>query len=201
MKLLTIILAKNKGTKIMKVLDSLGAGFTSCLLGESRCDDQILNMLVMGKEKKEIVRTILEDDKANEILDSLEEKIKEDNTAIAFTIDIEDVEDKGANDMEYEAIHVIVDREEGDKVIKIAQENGAKGATVMHGRGAGINKKALFMNMTIEPEKDIVLMLVKKELSEKIKDAIYEQMNLDKESKGIIFSLVVSDVRGLVDQN
>ena len=55
--------------------------------------------------------------------------------------------------------------------------------------------------MTIEPEKDIVIMLIKKEISEKVKSAIYDAMNLDENSKGILFSLPVTDVRGLVEQN
>ena len=74
-------------------------------------------------------------------------------------------------------------------------------ATVVHGRGSGIQKKSVFLNMTIEPEKDIVIMLIKKEISEKVKSAIYDAMNLDENSKGILFSLPVTDVRGLVEQN
>lgn len=35
--------------------------------------------------------------------------------------------------------------------------------------------------MTIEPEKDIVLMLIKKELEETIKGKIYKEMELEKE--------------------
>ena len=54
--------------------------------------------------------------------------------------------------------------------------------------------------MTIEPEKDIVIMLIKKEISEDVKSAIYESMKLDENSQGILFSLPVSDVRGLVEQ-
>ena len=44
-------------------------------------------------------------------------------------------------------------------------------------------------------------MLVKKDLVESIRAAIYEQMNLEEENKGIIYSLPVMEVRGLIDQN
>ena len=57
------------------------------------------------------------------------------------------------------------------------------------------------MNMSIDPEKDIAIMLVKKDLVESIRAAIYEQMNLEEENKGIIYSLPVMEVRGLIDQN
>lgn len=55
--------------------------------------------------------------------------------------------------------------------------------------------------MNIEPEKDIVVMLIEKDLVEPIREAILEEMNLEKENKGIIYSLPVMDVRGLVGQN
>lgn len=44
-------------------------------------------------------------------------------------------------------------------------------------------------------------MLVKNDIAENIKDAIYDKMNLDKENKGIIYSLPVMEVRGLVEQS
>lgn len=55
--------------------------------------------------------------------------------------------------------------------------------------------------MNVEPEKDIVIMLVKNDIAENIKEAIYDKMNLNKENKGIIYSLPVMEVRGLVEQN
>ncbi len=55
--------------------------------------------------------------------------------------------------------------------------------------------------MTIEPEKDIVLILIKKELEETIKGKIYNEMELEKEGRGIIYSLPVNQVSGLVEQN
>lgn len=76
----------------------------------------------------------------------------------------------------------------------------ASGATLVHGRGAGREQKSILLNMNIEPEKDIVIMLVKKDLMNPIKNAIYEEMNLKDENKGIIYSLPVMEVRGLIEQ-
>ncbi|WP_276881718.1 transcriptional regulator [Anaerococcus tetradius] len=104
--------------------------------------------------------------------------------------------------MEYVCLYVIVDRHLGQKAIHIAQANGAGGATLIHGRGFAENiKSPIFFNMTIEPEKDIVLMLIKKELEETIKGKIYKEMELEKEGRGIIYSLPVNEVSGLVEQN
>ena len=88
------------------------------------------------------------------------------------------------------------------KAIHIAQEHGASGATVIHGIGSGETVKSkLFLSMNIEPEKDLVIMLVKKDLAPKIRQEIYEQMDLENEGRGIIYSLPVDHVAGLVEQN
>lgn len=198
MKLLTVILPRSKGSKMMKKLKKLGGRYITCIYGMSIADDQILSMLKMNKKRKEIVRALVENNEGENILDKFDLDFGKDNQSIAFTVGFDY---KGDEKMKYQAIYVIVDRHDGDKVIEIAQDNGANGATVMHGRGAGILEESTLMNMTIEPEKDIILMVVAIEKADKIKDAIYEKMNLKDPSKGIIFSLPVTDVRGLVEQN
>ena len=198
MKYLRIITPRSNGSKIMKQLSENGAKSINCLLAEGSANDHILEVLGIEKQKKEIVSALVNDNLIDDLLDFLKDKFDKKNTSIMFTTP---VDYKGEVNMEYEALYVIVDKANADKVIEISQKEGAKGATVVHGRGSGIQKKSVFLNMTIEPEKDIVLMLIKKEISERIKSAIYETMKLDENSKGIMFSLPVSDVRGLVDQN
>ena len=55
--------------------------------------------------------------------------------------------------------------------------------------------------MNIEPEKDLVIILVKKDMAEKIQKEIYDQMDLRSQGKGIIYSLPVNHVAGLVEQS
>ena len=198
MKYLRIITPRSKGSKIMNQLKEKGAKSISWLLAEGSANAHILEVLEIDKEKKEIVSALVNDDLVNDLLDQIKDKFDKKNTSIMFTTP---VDYKGEIDMEYEALYVIVNKENADKVIEISQKEGAKGATVVHGRGSGIQKKSVFLNMTIEPEKDIVIMLIKKEISEKVKSAIYDAMNLDENSKGILFSLPVTDVHGLVEQN
>lgn len=197
MKYLRIIIARSKGSKFMEKLEKYGAKSINCLLAEWSANKHILEILGIDKEKKEIVSALVNDDLVNGLLDDLENKFDKKNSSIMFTTP---VDFKGEINMEYEALYVIVNKENADKVIEISQAKGAKGAIVVHGRGSGIQKKSVFLNMTIEPEKDIVIMLIKKEISEDVKSAIYESMKLDENSQGILFSLPVSEVRGLVEQ-
>ena len=202
MQFLRVILPRVLGSDFMKVLKDDGAKAISCMYGYGSAPDAISNLLHVDKVKKEIVMAILDDESVKKILDDLSEKLDKTNTGIAFTSSLDYKGEDDLNfDIDYVALYVIVDRHEGQKAVHIAQENGARGATLVHGRGSAKEVKSILLNMNIEPEKDIVIMLVKKDLVEKIRDAIYEQMNLIEENKGIIYSLPVMEVRGLVEQN
>jgi len=57
-------------------------------------------------------------------------------------------------------IVTIVHKGWGSTVLEAAVASGARGGTVIPGRGAGINEKEKIFGMSIEPEKEIVLTLV-----------------------------------------
>lgn len=198
MKYIRIILPRGKGSEFMKELKDDGAFAISCFYGEGSAPSEILNMLHIDKRKKEIVTALFDEEKTNILFKKIDKKLRDVNTDIAFATAL----DGKDYNMEYVCLYVIVDRHLGQKAIHIAQENGARGATLIHGRGSAENiKSPIFLNMSIEPEKDIVLMLIKKELEETIKGKIYKEMELDKEGRGIIYSLPVNEVSGLVEQN
>ena len=197
MQLLRIILPRGKGSKFMNILKDHGATAIGCFYGEGSAPSEILYSLAIDKTKKEIVTALIEEESVKKVIEKVSEKLKAVNSAVAFSTSLE-----GENNMEYVCLYVIVDRHQGQKAIHIAQENGARGATVIHGRGSGeAVKSSLFLSMNIEPEKDLVIMLVKKDLVEKIQKEIYDQMDLASQGKGIIYSLPVNHVAGLVEQN
>lgn len=197
MQLLRIILPRGKGSKFMNILKDNGASAIGCFYGEGSAPSEILSALAIDKTKKEIVTALIEEESVKKIIGEISEKLQAVNSAVAFSTSLE-----GENNMEYVCLYVIVDRHQGQKAIHIAQENGARGATVIHGRGSGeAVKSKLFLSMNIEPEKDLVIMLVKKDMAEKIQKEIYDQMDLRSQGKGIIYSLPVNYVAGLVEQN
>lgn len=197
MQLLRIILPRGKGSKFMNILKNYRPTAIGCFYGEGAAPSEILSTLAIDKTKKEIVTALIKEEYVKKVIENISEKLAEVNSAVAFSTSLE-----GENNMEYVCLYVIVDRHQGQKAIHIAQDNGARGATVIHGRGLGEEVKSkLFLSMNIEPEKDLVIMLVKKDMAEKIQKEIYDQMDLRSEGKGIIYSLPVNHVAGLVEQN
>lgn len=137
MQLLRAILPRGKGSEFMKTINDDGAIVITCYYGYGSASESIQSKLKVNKIRKEIVMAILDDENAKIAMDELEEKLFKINTGVAFTSQLEY---KGESNLQcesnYQALYVIVDRHEGQKAVAIAQENGAKGATLIHGRGS-----------------------------------------------------------------
>lgn len=105
--------------------------------------------------------------------------------------------------MEYthELIVCIVNAGFSDTVMDAAKEFGARGGTVIHGRGTANKEAEKFFQITIQPEKELVLILVPKKLRDSILHALYKAVGLKTEGQGIAFSLPVDNAIGLFDGN
>ena len=98
----------------------------------------------------------------------------------------------------HEVIFVIVNSGYADDVMDIARELGVRGGTILSARGVAKEEAAAFFGITLHSEKEILMMVVEKEIRDTVLNAIYKEMGLAKPAQGIAFSLPVSDVAGLV---
>ena len=100
-------------------------------------------------------------------------------------------------DGQFDLIVVIVDSGRAEDVLEAARRAGAEGATIVHGRGSGIHEQKKIFNIPIEPEKDIVMILVPEQRTDGILDAVDAAVDLNKPGHGIGFVLPVKRVVGL----
>ena len=100
----------------------------------------------------------------------------------------------------HEVIFAIVDSGFADDVMDVARELGVRGGTILNARGVAREKEAAFFGITIQPEKEILMMVVEKDIKDDVLNALYQEMGMAKKAQGIAFSLPVSDVAGLVQQ-
>ena len=98
----------------------------------------------------------------------------------------------------HEVIFAIVNAGYAEEAMALARENGARGGTILNARGVAREKEAAFFGITIHAEKEILMLVVEKEIRDNILNALYKGMGMDKKAQGIAFSLPVSDVAGLV---
>ena len=100
----------------------------------------------------------------------------------------------------HEVIFAIVNAGFAEEAMDIARENGARGGTILNARGVAREKEAAFFGITIHAEKEILMLVVEKNIRDNILNALYKEMGMDKKAQGIAFSLPVSDAAGLVKQ-
>ena len=97
----------------------------------------------------------------------------------------------------HECIVCIVNTGFSDVVMDAAREFGARGGTVIHGRGTASREAERFFGISIQPDKEVVLILVPHDLTDKILHALYRAVGLKTPGQGIAFSLPVDQVVGL----
>lgn len=97
----------------------------------------------------------------------------------------------------HEVIFAIVNSGYAEEAMAIAREEGARGGTILNARGVAREKEAAFFGITIHAEKEILMIVVEKDIRDRILNALYKRMGMDKKAQGIAFSLPVSDAAGL----
>lgn len=98
---------------------------------------------------------------------------------------------------QFEVIFCIVDAGFSDSVMSAARECGARGGTVLNARGTAREDAEKLFNISIQPEKEIVLILVSADIKDDILHAIYKNVGLNTPAQGIAFSIPVDEVVGL----
>ena len=97
----------------------------------------------------------------------------------------------------YEMIVCVVNSGFSDAVMSAAREYGARGGTVLSARGTANQESETFFGISIQPEKEVVLILVPTKIKDDILHAIYEKVGLATPGQGIAFTLPVENAVGL----
>ena len=100
----------------------------------------------------------------------------------------------------HEAIFCIVNSGYSEAVMDAAKRLGARGGTVVHARGTASQEAEKFFQITLQPDKDMVMILVPSNIKDDILHALYRSVGLQTPGQGIAFSLPVDGVVGLSTQ-
>ena len=97
----------------------------------------------------------------------------------------------------FELIITIVNRGYADSAMDAAKEAGATGGTLIKARGTGIKEARKFFGIIIEPEKDVLLIVVDSTIKKAVMKAICKGAGLSTEGRGMSFSVPVEDIVGI----
>jgi len=104
--------------------------------------------------------------------------------------------------MHFKLIIALVEDSKTEVVMDAARSEGATGMTVINqARGEGLKKSKTFFGMTLETQRDMLLMLVEEHLARKILEKISAMGEFDKKpGTGIAFQINVEDAVGVAHQ-
>ena len=97
----------------------------------------------------------------------------------------------------YELVIAIVNAGYSSLVMEAASSVGAKGGTVMHARGTANKEAEDYFHISVQHEKDTVLLVVPSNIKDDVLHAIYQKAGLSSEGQGIAFSVSVNECVGL----
>lgn len=212
LSLLYTIVDYELGSKVLKFGKKLGITGGTIFYGTGTTKNTFLQFLGLNEAKKEIVLMATFKEVADKVIEELNNKFQfyKPNKGIAFTITInkilgahnlecKSIESRGVENSMYDLIFTIVDRGKGESVVDAANKVGSKGATIINARGSGIHETSKFFAMEIEPEKEVVLIVSPKELTENITKSIKTELKIDQPGNGIIFIQSIDKAYGLRD--
>ena len=96
----------------------------------------------------------------------------------------------------YELITVIANEGRSDLVMNAARSAGAKGGTVLHGKGTTSPESEKFLGVSIAKEKEVILIVARKEQKADIMRSIMTRAGADTDAGAVVFSVPVSEVAG-----
>ena len=95
-------------------------------------------------------------------------------------------------DQKYELVLCIVNAGFSQNVMEAARSAGAKGGTIVRARGTANPESEEFFNITIQPDKEMVMILARAEVKDDIMHAVYKECGPASEGQGLVMSLPVS---------
>jgi nitrogen regulatory protein PII len=97
----------------------------------------------------------------------------------------------------YELVVAIIKRGMGEKAVAVAVQAGAKGSTIITGRGSGTASVVELYGLAMEYEKDMVLIAAPEEIIDTVVNNINNIIHVEVPGNGIILVLPIKRGLGL----
>ena len=104
---------------------------------------------------------------------------------------------KMEKEFSHDLIVAIVNQGYSDDLVNTAREAGASGGTVINARGQAHEGAVKFFGVSVQDEKELILLLTSRAKKLPIMRAISETHGLNSKAHGIVFSLPVDSVTGV----
>ena len=188
---------------------------------QGTASSEIMDMLGLDGAEKNILMSIMPKYYADEMLKKMHKKLHlgMPNTGIAFTItmtsgsgrilqmmegmltegeqNLSEREGAKMEGIKYYMILAIVNQGFSEEVMDAARPMGASGGTVFHSRRVGSENVMKFWKISVQQEREVVIILAQKDDRQPIMQAIGQKCGMQSKAQGIVLSLPVDGIAGL----
>lgn len=217
-ELLCVITNEKYDKSIKPIYEKYSMPFNFTTYGEGTASSSMLEYFGLEEVRKYVYLSLISSTSRKDILKDIEGKLKlnEPGKGICFTIPLSSstkyikdkidlkeelgMDNKKKNNKEYHLIVTVITEGYSENVMSAAKRVGAGGGTLIRGRSLDqSNSKRQFLGFSIEPEKDVVLIVADKKIKKDIMDEIVKETGLKTKGGGIVFSLPISEAIGLYE--
>lgn len=210
------LISNEKDDKIIKPLyNKYNMPFNFACFGSGTASSSLLEYFGLEEVRKYIYFSLISTADKEKIFNDLNKKLRISNAGngICFTIPlssstmyIKEKFNKEVNmisnkkDKQYHLIVTIITEGFSEVVMNTAKSAGAGGGTLIRGRSLyQKNSKREFLGFSIEPEKDVILIVTEDKKKNDIMNAIVKETGLKTKGGASCFSLPISDAIGIYE--
>lgn len=209
-----LVTKRGDGDKYTEMLRRHGARLGILAYGSGTAPTKILDILGIGHSEYDVTLSPMSRNVSEPLMAELRQELKAGGSGIAFTIPTDNAignrsrkkiglelkEDNSMDKIESASGHslivVITNSGYSEEVMGVARGAGATGGTVIHARGTGLKSAKTFFGVTIQPEKDMILIVAPCENAGGIMGAIDADESLRTDAHPVSFSLPVDGLAG-----
>ena len=220
-RMLSLIAGPKLAEKAVKLFLQHGVPIQYKISGMGTATSEMMDLLGLGTAEKTVIASILPRDKAKDLLlqfRELLEDLERKNRGIAFTLPVlslnkllarmmgriqtqtdeeERKEVPAMSERTYDLITAIVNQGYSEEVMNAARAAGAQGGTVLHSRRVGDSESLATLGLSVQEEKEMILIVADREKKKEIMQAIGEKCGVHSDAKGVVLSLPIDDAVGL----
>ena len=192
------IVGKGEAEKLMNIAKKAGSPGGSILRGRGTATNSLMSLLCLNDIRKEILVTLVFEEQYEAVFEAIRNakhihglcaSISTKRSYVSRKLHISEGERTMNSD--WELIQVICNSGYAEDVMDVARKAGAGGGTIIDGRGTSKPDDLTFFGASLVPEKEVLLILVENNISEKILNAITAIPLMQEEGNGIAFTLPV----------
>lgn len=209
MKAMITIVDRGDGIALSRLYEQNGVPLHLQIIAEGTASSEILNMLGLTHREKELLVSFAPESAIDGLLALLDDDYRGilSVRGLAFSIYLTGISSDVANaldtkkkveggakvhsEKEHSLIWVAVNQGYSDQIMHTATKAGATGGTVIRSRWVGAQKLEQFHAITLQDEKEIIVIACDKAVRNAIMDAINAEHGLKSEQQASVFSLPI----------